>query len=415
MATIYMGMRSWKFRIYPSKQQENRLDSHLVSCKNLWNGLLEYSKKHYEETGKFPTRKQLYLKTKKTLVFSQVAQNVADRLFKSIRGMMLKKKAGKIAGFPRFKPIERMKSFTYPQFGFKLDRKLGLSGIGAIPIKKHREVLGAIKTLTIKKMPSGKWFAIFTSDMEMRQVPQKDIFPVGIDLGIEHFAYMSDGKTIENPRHFKHAEEKLADAQRRLSRKKKGGKNRRKARLKAAVRFEKLTNRRRDFLHKLSRKLVEKYSLIAMEDLNTAKMAKGFLAKSILDCGWAEFSGMLRYKAEEAGCEVVLVNPANTTSECSSCGSVQKKSLAERWHKCACGASMHRDLNAARNILNRATAGTVGRKACREETSTSYKDNGASVFHEAGSPCLLGMSGSQRGKPESGGGELRTRNGEAGA
>jgi putative transposase len=390
-----MRARAWKFRLYPSKSQEKYLEQHLYNCKDLWNALLEYTKNYHEKTGKFPTRRQLYLQTKGTPLFSQVAQNVADRLFKCIRGMLLKKKAGKIAGFPRFKPIERMKSFTYPQFGFKLDKRLELSGIGEIPIKKHREVAGAIKTLTVKMMPSRKWFAIFASEIEMGQVPQKDILPAGIDLGVEHFAYMSDGTAIENPRHLKYSEERLGKAQQQLSSKKKGSKNRRRARLKVAVRFEKLTNKRRDFLHKTSRKLVEKYSFIAMEDLNTARMAKGFLAKSILDCGWAEFSRMLAYKAEEAGCEVVLVNPANTTSECSNCGSVQKKSLGERWHKCACGASMHRDLNAAINILRRATAGHAGSNASEEGTHTHQK--WASSFNERGSP---GMAKFRRTLPD---------------
>lgn len=393
-----MGIRSWKFRIYPSKFQEKHLEHYLCNCKELWNSLLEYTKNCHKETGNFPTRQQLYLQAKGAPMFSQVAQNVADRLFKSVKGMMLKKKAGKIAGFPRFKPIERMKSFAYPQFGFKLNQKLGLSGMGAIQIKKHREIAGTIKTLTIKRMPSGKWFAIFTSEIGEKQVPQKDILPVGIDLGIEHFAYLSDGTIVENPRHLKKAEEKLRKTQHRLSKKNRGSKNRKKAKFKVAIAYEKLSNRRRDFLHKTSRKLVENYSFIAMENLNTNGMARGFLAKSILDCGWAEFSGMLRYKAEEAGCEVALVEPALTTRTCSNCGSIRKKSLAERWHKCACGASMHRDLNAAINILNRATAGHAGsradipiygmeaRKASEEETPTHKK--WASAFYERGSPAL---------------------------
>ncbi|MCX6768649.1 MAG: RNA-guided endonuclease TnpB family protein, partial [Candidatus Micrarchaeota archaeon] len=285
-----------------------------------------------------------------------------------------------------FKPIERMKSFTYPQFGFKLDKRLLLSGIGEIQIKKHREIAGTIKTLTIKRMPSGKWFAIFTSETEQDPIPKKQGSPIGMDLGVEHFAYLSDGTAIENPRHLKYSEERLGKVQQRLSSKRKGSKNRRKARLKVAIGHEKLANKRRDFLHKISRKLVEKYSFIAIENLNVEKMAKGFLAKSILDCGWAEFSSILAYKAEEAGCEVVLVNPANTTSECSRCGAVHKKSLAERLHKCACGASMHRDLNAAINILKRATAGHAGSQASGEETSTHQKR--ASVFYEGGSPGI---------------------------
>jgi putative transposase len=380
-----MGARAWKFRIYPSKSQEKCLEQHLYGCKELWNQLLEYTKNCHEETGKFPTRRQLYLQTKGTPVFSQVAQNVADRLFKSIRGMMLKKKAGKIAGFPRFKPIERMKSLTYPQFGFKLDRRINLSGIGSIPIKKHREIEGNVKTLTVKRMPSGKWFAVFTSEVEGMQAPKKQSSAMGMDLGIEHFAYLSDGESIENPRHLKAAEQRLKDARKHLSKKKKGSNNKRKARIKVAIVYEKLANRRRDFLHKTSRKLVEKYSFIAMENLNSAGMAKGFLAKSVLDCSWAEFAGMLHYKAEEAGCEVVLVEPAHTSQMCSNCGSVRKKSLAERWHRCACGASMHRDLNAAKNILNRATLGHRESNASGKETSTR---RWASVFYERGSSAL---------------------------
>ena len=381
-----MRTRAWRFRIYPSKSQEAILAQHLLHCKELWNRLLDCTKDCYKETGKFPTRQQLYAQTKGTPLFSQVAQNVADRLFKSIRGMLIKKRAGKIVGFPRFKPIERMKSFAYPQFGFKLGKRLMVSGLGGIQIKKHREIEGKIKTLTIKRMPSGKWFAVFTSELDRMEVQKKDASAVGLDLGIEHFAYLSDGATVGNPRHLKCAEEKLADAQGCLSRKKKGGKNRGMARRMVACLHEKLMNRRRDFLHKTSRKLVKKYSFIAMEDLNTAGMAKGFLAKSVLDCGWAEFTAMLRYKAEEAGCEVVLVEPALTTQTCSSCGSVRKKSLAERWHKCACGASMHRDFNAAINILRRATLGHRGSNASEEGISTHQK--WANSFDERGGPGI---------------------------
>lgn len=380
------AVRAWKYRLYPSKAQENELDHYLHECKNLWNNLLGYAKGYYEKTGKFPTRSQLYLQTKGTPVFSQVAQNVADRLAKALGGIISRKKAGMKAGFPRFKPIERMKSFTYPQFGFELNSRLELSGIGKVALRKHREIQGRIKTLTVKKFPSGKWFAVFTSEFEKEACAREDGYAVGIDLGIEHLAYLSNGETVENPRHLKNAEEKLKEAQKHLSKKKKGSQNRKRAKIRVAVAYEKLSNRRSDFLHKLSRNLVEKYSFIAIENLNIKRLARGFLAKSVLDCSWAEFSGMLRYKAEEAGCEVVLVEPANTTSECSSCGSVQKKPLAERWHECTCGASMHRDLNAAINILRRATSGLGESNASEEETSTHKK--WASVFNERGSPAL---------------------------
>ncbi len=363
-----MAIRSWKFRIYPTKEQEKELQHYFYECKNLWNYLLDHTKTYYEKTNKFPTRKQLYVLTKKkTKLFSQVSQNVADKLVKSLKGMIaIKKKGGKV-GFPRFKPIERMKSFTYPQFGFKLNEQLLLSKIGEIQIKKHRELKGKTKTLTIKRMPSGKWFAIFTSELEVPSKHNKGP-KVGIDLGIEHFGHLSNDSIIMNPRHLKKAENKLKQAQRLLSGKKKGGKNRKRAKLRVARVHEKVTNNRRDFLHKTSKKLVDSYSLIAMEDLNVKCLSKDFLAKHVLDCSWAEFSRMLHYKAEEAGSEVVLVNPAHTSQECSSCGLIRKKKLAERQHKCSCGADIHRDLNAAKNILKRATGGRREARPFRPET-----------------------------------------------
>ena len=376
-------MRAWKCRIYPSKNEEKSLDQHLYECKTLWNSLLEYTKRYYEETKKFPTRKELYRQTKETAVFSQVAQNVADRLAKSLYGMIIRKKAGKPAGFPRFKPIERMKSFTYPQFGFKLNKRLELSGVGSVSIKKHRKLQGTIKTLTLKKSHSGKWHAIFTTEFE-KKVSKINTKPkVGIDLGIENIAYLSDGSKIENPRNLRLAEERLALAQRRMSNKQKGSSNRAKNRKAVAIAYERLTNKRRDFLHKASRVLVKNHSLIAMEDLNNEGLARGFLAKEVLDCSWAEFASMISYKAEEAGCEVVLVDSTHTSQMCSNCGLVLKKSLAERWHDCPCGASMHRDLNAAKNILQRATGGTPGSQACGEEASTSYNWQVSSGKQEA--------------------------------
>ncbi|MEW6748865.1 MAG: RNA-guided endonuclease TnpB family protein [Candidatus Micrarchaeota archaeon] len=395
-----MGMnRAWRYRLYPSKAQQKSLDNHLHECKTLWNALLEYTKAYYTATGRFPTRNGLYLLTKGHNLFSQVAQNVADRLSKSLKVMMSKKKAGKRAGFPRFKSIERVKSFTCPQFGFRLAERLELSGLGSIAIKKHRMLEGEIKTLTMKKMPSGKWFAIFTSEVETSEVLRKTGKSVGLDLGIETFAHLSDGSKIENPRYLRLAEERLKLAQRRMSKKKNGSLNRAKARKDVAIAHEKLTNKRRDFLHKASHILVNRYALIAMESLNNEGLARGFLAKEVLDCGWAEFSSMLRYKAEETGCEVILVNPAHTTSMCSSCGLIRKKSLAERWHECPCGASMHRDLNAAINILQRATGGTSESQVCGEETPTRYKydEQVSSMKQEAHG--FLAASG--RGDPES--------------
>lgn len=363
------NIRSWKFRIYPTKKQEEHLQNYLYECKNLWNYLLDYTQKYYEITRHFPTRSKLYELTKnKTQLFSQVAQNVAERILRALNGVISRKKRGIRVGFPRFKPIDRIKSFTYPQKGFCLEEKLRLSEIGGIQIKKHRNIKGKLKTLTLKRMSSGKWFAIFTSKHIL--APKHNNSPkVGIDLGIEHFAYLSNGLSIPNPKYLKKAEEKLKQIHKRLSNKKRGSKNKKKAKIKVAIAHEKLTNKRRDFLHHTTRNLADSYSLIAMEDLNIQGLSRGFLAKHILDCSWAEFSDMLHYKAEEAGCEVVLVNPAYTSQECSNCGLIQKKKLAERQHKCSCGLVMHRDLNAAKNILKKATSGTGGYNASGDPQS----------------------------------------------
>ena len=279
--------RAWKYRLYPTKDQKQQLNSHLSECKNIWNFLLDYAKKYYNQTKKFPTKAQFFQYTRQIKLFSQVAQNVADKLLKSIWLMVKKRKSGEKAGFPRFKCFERMKSFTYPQFGFKLHKKhLQLSKIGTIEIRKHRDLQGSIKTLTIKRTQSGRWFAIFTTELEAKPRIHNTKHKVGIDLGIETFAYLSNGKTIENPRHLKQAEEKLKQTQRELSRKKKKSKNRRKAKLKLAIAHEKLTNKRRDFLHKKTKKLSETYSFIALEKLNVKSMSKkgNYLSKHIHDC-----------------------------------------------------------------------------------------------------------------------------------
>lgn len=374
--------RAFKYRLYPSKTQEKNLNTQLYYAKELWNSLLGYIKNYYLEAGKFPTKGQLFKFTKKTQLYSQVAQNIADRLLKSILLMISKKKQGIKSGFPRFKSFERMKSFTYPQSGFKLlNKELYLSKVGVIEIRKHRDLKGKIKTLTLKKSASGKWFALFTSEIDQEIPPKKTGESVGLDLGIETFAYLSNGKIIENQRHLKKAAKKLRKEQRKLSRKQKGSNNRRKARTKVAIAHENLVNKRRDFLHKVTHSLVNSYSLIALEKLNVSAISKGFLAKEILDCSFAEFIQMIHYKAESAGCELKLVNPAYTTQKCSNCNLIKKKSLSERMHNCSCGVTMPRDLNSAINILasgakatrSKSTLGHRGSNACREGIATSYK------------------------------------------
>ena len=358
-------MRTYRFRLYPSKLQERQLMHHLFLSKNLWNELLEHSKKTYHNFDKFPAKKSLAAMTKNSGLFSQTAQEIAFRVDKGVwRYFKLRKAGNTKAGFPRFKSIDRMRSLHYPQFGFFLNEKLKITPFGEISIVKHREIKGRIKTLTLKKEASGKWFACFAVEETLVIKAPNGKPSVGIDLGLGKLATLSDGHVVENPRLVRKHEEKVAFFSRQLSKKRNGGMNRRKVKKQLALEHERLTNARKDFLHKLSHSLVNSYSFIALENLAIKEMAEQNFGKQINDAGWGELAGMLRYKAESAGCEAVFVNPEGTTKTCCICGSRKDMPLSVREYDCqVCGNQMDRDLNAAHNILKRATAGIAGSNA----------------------------------------------------
>ena len=358
----------YRFRIYPSKSQEKRMVQHLWLAKNLWNDLLEHSKETYLNFGKFPTRNSLQLMVKNSGMYSQTAQEIAHRVEAGIWRYVKMRKAGhRNAGFPRFKNIDGMKSLHYPQSGFSLEKKFDVTPFGVIQIVRHREILGTIKTLTLKKEASGKWFACFAVEETQTKSAPNGGLRVGIDLGLENLATFSDGHVIKNPRHISKHQEKIVFLRRESDKKTKGSKNRRKANRKVAIEFERLKNKRRDFLHKLSHDLVNSYSFIALEDLASQELAQQNFGKQINDAAWGELASMLRYKAESAGCEVVFVNPKDTTKTCCICGNIKEMTLADRVYKCPiCKNQMHRDRNAAYNTLQRATAGMAGSNACRD-------------------------------------------------
>jgi len=205
-------------------------------------------------------------------VFSQVLQDVLRRLDKAFKNFFRRVKAGETPGYPRFKGKGWYKSFTYPQFGFKLDgSKLTLSKIGSVRIFIHREIEGKIKTCTIKKDNLGKWYAVLVSELE--DVPSiKPKTAIGVDVGLTNLVMLSTGESIQYPKYYIETEKKLAAVQRDLSRKQKGSKNRQKARLKVAKVHQRITNLRAEFLHKVSRKLVDSADLIVFENLNIRGM-----------------------------------------------------------------------------------------------------------------------------------------------
>jgi putative transposase len=357
-------MRAYKFRLYPNKEQRKEMQTHLWLSKNLWNDGLDFAKQLYHDYQKFPSRQAYQEMSKESGLYSLVSQDVLRRLNKAIFGMVARRKKGIAAGFPRFKSMDRMKSLTYPQSGFALgDKKLKVSPFGEINIKLHREVVGTIKTLTLKR-EADKWYAILTAETPSA-IPRKNIgTAVGIDLGLMTFATLSNGEVVKKPKHMKAYEEKLAEAQRNLSKKKLRSRNRRKAKLNVSGIHSKIANTRKDWLHKAANNLLSRYFLIALEDLDVQGIASEH-GKGVSDAGWSIFTNILSYKAEEAGCEVVFVNPKNTSKDCSRCGIRVQKELWERQHNCpSCGLSIDRDLNAAINILNRATVGMTESNAC---------------------------------------------------
>jgi len=202
-------------------------------------------------------------------------------------------------------------------------------------------------------MPTGKWFACFSVETDVPLPPRKDDPVVGIDLGLQNFATLSNGEKISNPRFFRSEEKELARVQRNLSKAPKGSPERAKARKVVERVHERIANRRTDFVNKVSRSLVDRFGVIVFEDLDIRKMLQnGNLAKSISDVAWGMLVTATQSKAAYAGSEVALVDPRNTSQACSGCGIIVQKELSERIHICPrCGLDMDRDLNAALNIL----------------------------------------------------------------
>lgn len=257
----------------------------------------------------------------------------------------------------------------------------------------HREFGGEAKQVHIKRERSGKWFACFSVDVE--DIPKVGKFskPVGIDLGITHYTADTSGNFAEHPHNIAKSEWRLRREQRKLSRKQKDSKNRAKQRIRFARAHERVRNQRLDFLHKLSRRYVNNYDFIAVENLDVKELIEMVHnGKNRTDAAWATFLHMLTYKAERAGRWVVKVEPRETTDRCSKCGEVVEKPLWVRVHRCLkCGLELDRDLNAARNILCDGLK-KVGQEPAEftpvEIEPISQPRVGTSLVTEAGSPVL---------------------------
>lgn len=354
-------IKAYRYRLYPTKQQIQTMESQLDLCRWLYNTALDQRITAYKKLNKsisYNDQQNELPLIRKTVpgfsdIHSQVLQDVLRRLDKSFRNFFRGLKQHQKIGFPRFKSRGRLNSITYTQSGFSVKgNRVHLSKIGPVKIRHHRGMVdgGKIKMCTVVKS-GDHWYCCLVVEYLLK-VKQKIITDaVGIDLGINSFAVLSDGVVIDNPRYYRKSQDKLKEVQSKYSIHK-GKKTKR--RLSAIHR--KTFNQRKDFLHKESRKIVDTYDLIAHESLNIRGLVKLGLSKSIHDAGWGTFINMLTYKAEEAGTHIIAVNPYNTSQSCCKCGTVVKKTLSQRQHNCPnCGLSMDRDLNAAHNILKLGT------------------------------------------------------------
>jgi len=354
--------KSFLYRAKISKATESNCILWLDTCRKLYNLALEQRINIYKQYGKsitgYDQSKQLVgLKksfTEFKLINAQCLQGVVERLDKAYQNFFRRVKKGEKPGFPRFKSKDRYDSFTLKQNGWKIDgRYLIVKNIGKFKLFLSRPIEGKIKTVTIRRSRTNKWFVAFSCD----NVPKRDFAAttkeVGIDVGIKSFCVDSDATQIQNPKFMKKALKKLRLKQRLLSRKKRGSKRRYKAKYTVAQCHEKIVNQRKDFLHKTANYYIKHYDKIYIEKLNIKNMMRNhYLARSIADSSWNKFFEFLSYKAEEAGRAVIKVNPRGTSQICSQCGERVPKALSVRVHHCPfCNLSLDRDLNAALNIL----------------------------------------------------------------
>lgn len=362
-------MKTYKYRIYPTKAQATQLTKQLELCRWLYNKTLETRKTAYETEGKsvghYDAIKMIpgwkiekpALKT----VHSQVLQNVSTRVELAYQAFFRRVKAGEEPGYPRFKGYGRYDSMTYPQYGngVRLDgNTLNLSKIGSVKVKLHRELCGTPKTVCIRRDAAGEWFVTFSCECEAKPFPDEPR-RVGVDVGLQSFATLSTGEKIANPRFFKSEQDALAKAQRRMEKHAKGTPERTKRRKIVSRIHARITNKRTNFAHQVSRRLVNEFGVIVFEKLAVTEMMANHtqvfsnkLNKSIADVAWSQLAQFTAYKAEDAGRLFLQVDPRNTSKKCSRCQSIVPKDLSVRIHDCPhCGLVLDRDHNAAINIL----------------------------------------------------------------
>lgn len=369
---------AYKYRIYPSRNQQKAIDYILSFNRFLYNSALQERRSHYSKFSKgtsysqqcaaLPEIKQLFSEETKNM-HSQTLQQTLKKLDTSYKAAFRRIKAKDTAGFPRYKAAHRFRSFNFPQTDLtkggvvlQLNNRLKVFGLpGEVKVVWHRPHLGVCKQVSFIKSANKYYIVLFCKDVPAAEKQNIDIGiakVIGIDLGV--YTYITDdaGNKIKHPRAFHTAKEKLADANRKLALKQRGSNNRKRALTVLQRTSERVANVRRDFHHKAAAKIIKENDIIIMEDLNISSMIKSTDSKeskkNILDAAMGAFAPLIAYKAERAGKLLIKVDPNNSSKECSGCGNIKEDlKLLDRIYECDCGLKLDRDHNAAIVIKRR--------------------------------------------------------------
>lgn len=362
-----MIVLSYKYRIYPNLAQVTGLTDMLGSFCDLYNACLQQRIEAYQRQGRSlgyydqaNELKAVRAVDERLSGYSFSAeQQVVRRVDKAFKAFFGRIRNGK-GGFPRFRAKSRFDSAEFrvgDGLSIRKTMRLTVVGIpGQIKVKWHRNLpVDAKVGAAIVSRSRGKWFICFQVTLPEFYGPWPDKGAVGIDVGLSSLIATSDGETVATPQFTKDSAKKQRRLQRALARCKRGSKRRLKAKQNLGRHSAKTANQRRDFSHKISRNLVGRHSLIAIEDLNVSGLARSMLAKSVHNAAWTQLRAMIEYKAVGAGVRVIAVNPRGTSQTCPECGAVAVKTLSTREHNCTkCGCVMDRDVAAAKVILHRA-------------------------------------------------------------